>query len=118
MSGSGRWNGVSPLPPDLLSSPPIQERHIVKPRFAYLAVIGMLATAFTLAGCGRKGPVDPPPSSENAPASAPAKRAGSTPSLSPFAAHEKPATKSAFDAEGRPVAPRHAPKQHLPMHWP
>ena len=31
-------------------------------RFVCLAVIGMLGAAFTLAGCGRKGALDPPPS--------------------------------------------------------
>ena len=87
----------------------------MKPRFAYLAVIGMFAAALTLAGCGRKGPLDPPPS-ENAPV--PAKRASSSPSLNPLATREKrTTTPAAFDADGRPVAPANAPKKHLPMDW-
>ena len=31
-----------------------------------LALIGALAAAFGLAGCGRKGPLDPPPSAVSA----------------------------------------------------
>jgi predicted small lipoprotein YifL len=111
MSGS---DGVSPSAFDLLSSSPIQERHAVTPRFARLAVIGVLAAAFALAGCGRKGPLDPPPV-----AGAPAPKAAAVPGLglSPAAESKKPAKPAAFDAEGRPVAPATGPKRHLPMDW-
>ncbi|MGA7975501.1 MAG: lipoprotein [Pseudolabrys sp.] len=34
--------------------------------FFRLALIGALAAAFGLAGCGRKGPLDPPPSAVSA----------------------------------------------------
>ena len=88
----------------------------MKPRFAYLAVIGMFAAALTLAGCGRKGPLDPPPS-ENAPVST--KRAASTPSLNPLATGEKKkkTTPAAFDADGKPIANPNAPKKRLPIDW-
>ncbi|HZD92168.1 MAG TPA: lipoprotein [Pseudolabrys sp.] len=34
--------------------------------FIRLALIGAFAAAFALAGCGRKGPLDPPPSAVSA----------------------------------------------------
>jgi predicted small lipoprotein YifL len=115
MSIAGQRNGGSPPPDDLLSWPPIQERHAVTLRFAHIAVIGALAAAFALAGCGRKGALDLPP---GAAGSQPAKPAANTGfGLSPVAAQEAPATPSSFDAQGKPVAPANAPKKHLPMDW-
>jgi predicted small lipoprotein YifL len=107
-------NGVSPPAVDLLCLPPIQERHAVNPRFARLAVIGALAAAFALAGCGRKGPLDPPPGAVNPqplPAASQSQRG-----LNPLAAREAPAAPGAFDAEGRPIASRGV-KRPLPMDW-
>lgn len=86
----------------------------MKPRFAYLAAIGMFAAALTLAACGRKGPVDPPPSEG---AAAPAKRTSAAPGLNPLQSREKSTTPAAFDADGRPVASGRAPKRPLPMDW-
>jgi predicted small lipoprotein YifL len=86
----------------------------VKPRFVPIAVIGALAAAVTLAGCGRKGPLDLPP---GAAASQPAKPANTGFGLSPVATQEAPATPSSFDAQGKPVAPANAPKKRLPMDW-
>jgi predicted small lipoprotein YifL len=114
MSGAGRRNEVSPPPGDLLSSPPIQERHAVKSRIANIAVIGALAAAFVLAGCGRKGPLDPPP---GAAASQPAPAASPNVGFSPLAERTTPATPATFDAQGRPVAPQGAPKRRLPIDW-
>jgi predicted small lipoprotein YifL len=94
--------------------PPIQERHAVTSRFALIAVIGALAAASALGGCGRKGPLDPPPS---AGASPPAQAASPNVGLSPLAERQAPATPPAFDARGRPVAPSDAPKKRLPMDW-
>ena len=34
---------------------------VFRHRFGRLALIGVLAAALGLAGCGRKGPLDPPP---------------------------------------------------------
>ena len=76
-----------------------------------LAVIGALAA---LGGCGRKGPLDLPPSAGAAP---PAQAASPNVGLSPVAEPQAPATPAAFDAQGRPVAPSNAPKKHLPMDW-
>jgi predicted small lipoprotein YifL len=39
----------------------IREPALTAALLSRLAVIGALATAFALAGCGRKGPLDPPP---------------------------------------------------------
>jgi predicted small lipoprotein YifL len=116
MSGAGRRNGVSPGARDLLSSPSIQERHAVKPRFAHIAVIGALAAAFALAGCGRKGPLEPPPGAAGSQPAQPAKPANSGMGFNPMAAQETPKDAS-FDAQGRPVAPANAPKKHLPIDW-
>jgi len=79
-----------------------------------LAVIGALAAAFALGGCGRKGPLDLPPS---AGAASPAQAASPNVGLSPVAEPQAPATPAAFDAQGRPVAPSNAPKKRLPMDW-
>jgi predicted small lipoprotein YifL len=112
MSGVGR-RGLSPQSLDLLSLPPIQERHAVTSRFTHIAVIGAVAAAVALGGCGRKGPLDPPPLAGAAP---PAQAAGPNVGLSPVA--EQPtATPAAFDAQGRPIAPSNAPKKRLPMDW-
>ena len=83
-------------------------------RFASIAVIGALAAALALTGCGRKGPLDPPP---GAASSQPAKPANTGFGLSPMATQEAPATPPSFDAQGKPVAPANAPKKRLPMDW-
>jgi predicted small lipoprotein YifL len=41
--------------------PAIREPALTAASSSRLAVIGALAMAFALAGCGRKGPLDPPP---------------------------------------------------------
>ena len=87
----------------------------MNPRFAQIAVIGALAAAFALTGCGRKGPLDLPPGA--AAAAQPAKPANTGFGLNPMATQEAPATPAAFDSEGHPVAPANAPKKRLPMDW-
>jgi predicted small lipoprotein YifL len=79
-----------------------------------LAVVGAFAAAFALGGCGRKGPLDPPPVAGAAP---PAQAASPNVGLSPVAEPRAPETPAAFDAHGRPVAPSNAPKKPLPMDW-
>ena len=65
--------------------------------FFRLALIGALAAAFGLAGCGRKGPLDPPPSA----VSATGKQEPANTGLisSPF---EKPADKKQSSADKAP----------------
>jgi predicted small lipoprotein YifL len=84
----------------------------VKPRFAHLAVIGVLAAAFALAGCGRKGPLDPPPGAVSE-KPAQQKSAG----FNPISSREKTDGSAGFDADGKPVAPANAPAKRLPMDW-
>ena len=88
----------------------------MKSRFTHLAMIGAFAVAFALAGCGRKGPLDPPPSG-NAPAATakPAKPAGA--SLNPLQSGGERTASPGFDADGKPLASSNAPKKHLPMDW-
>lgn len=87
-------------------------------RFTHLAVIGVLAAAFALAGCGRKGPLDPPPAAEVSDAKPAKPRPGSAgASLNPLQPSEQRAAAPAFDAEGRPLANSRAPKKQLPMDW-
>ncbi|HEY4140501.1 MAG TPA: lipoprotein [Pseudolabrys sp.] len=50
-------------------------------RFTRLALIGVALAALTLAGCGRKGPLDPPPGSSMVSEPAPAADAPATSDL-------------------------------------
>ena len=83
-------------------------------RLAHIAGIGAVAAALALGGCGRKGPLDAPPSAGTVPS---AQATSSNVGLSPVAEPQAPATPAAFDAQGRPVAPSNAPKKRLPMDW-
>jgi predicted small lipoprotein YifL len=89
----------------------------VKLRFAHIAMIGALAAAFALAGCGRKGPLEPPPGAAGSQPAKPAKPANSGLGFNPMATQETPPTAASFDADGHPVAPANAPKKHLPIDW-
>jgi predicted small lipoprotein YifL len=89
----------------------------VKVRFVHIAVIGALAVAFALAGCGRKGPLDPPPGAVNPqPLPAAKQNQRGVNSIMARPAREAPAAPAAFDAEGRPVASSGV-KRPLPMDW-
>ena len=46
----------------------MQLNHIADRRLLRLAALAVLGAALSLAGCGRKGPLDPPPSSMVSPA--------------------------------------------------
>jgi predicted small lipoprotein YifL len=93
--------------------PPIQERHAVNLPFSRLAVIGALVAALSLAGCGRKGPLDPPPS---AGVSQPQTAAGPGIGFNPLAAGQGQTAPTSFDAAGRPIAPK-GEKKRLPIDW-
>jgi predicted small lipoprotein YifL len=73
------------------------------------AVLGALAAALSLAGCGRKGPLDPPPAAAPPPPQAAAPAAG-------VSAGAGTTSSQAFDSNGQPVAPK-GPKKHLPIDW-
>lgn len=89
---------------------PVNRRR--SPGFAHLAVIGALTAAFALAGCGRKGPLDPPPSAAGPQPAQASQGIG----INPMAAREAPAPPAAFDSEGRPIASKGA-KKPLLMDW-
>jgi predicted small lipoprotein YifL len=93
-----------------------QEHHVVQPRLTHVAVIGLLAAAFALAGCGRKGALDPPPTAGAPPPPAKATMPGIGLHSAPAPAKPKTTT-GGFDEEGRPIASGNAPKRRLPMDW-
>jgi predicted small lipoprotein YifL len=68
-------------------------------RLARLASIGALIVALGLAGCGRKGGLDPPPG-------ATAADTVSRPDLEP-----------AIGPDGRIIAPSQGPKRSTPIDW-
>jgi predicted small lipoprotein YifL len=96
--------------------------HLSRP-FLRLAVIGALAAALGLAGCGRKGPLDPPPAAA-APTGQPAE--STQPGfMTPFGG--PPGTSSStgqiasgggggagVDASGQAVAPK-GPHKSIPL---
>jgi predicted small lipoprotein YifL len=80
-----------------------------RPSF-FLAVIGTLALAMLLSGCGRKGALDPPPGGSKLEGGAirtPVSRRGSDP------VPDKPPE---YDENGRPIAPV-GPRKKLPADW-
>jgi predicted small lipoprotein YifL len=87
----------------------------VKLRLAHVAVIGALATAFAVSGCGRKGALDPPPGS--AAAAQPASSSSRGASINPMAREATPQRSGGgFDEQGRPMGSQGARKP-LPMDW-
>ncbi len=72
------------------------------------AVIGALT--LTLAGCGRKGPLDPPPGGY-----ALDQTTTMTP-VSPRGERLAPRTGPAYDENGKPIAPE-GPRRRTPADW-
>ena len=79
-------------------------------RFAFpcarLALVSALLAAFGLAGCGRKGPLDPPPA-----ASVVSQPQGSA--AGPIGAQSRP-DNPGVDKDGKPVAPA-GPQKRIPL---
>jgi predicted small lipoprotein YifL len=89
----------------------ISEHALSRPnRSLAIATIGALALALTLAGCGRKGALDPPPGGyyDGDAARAPATGRGGAP-----AAREQ---QPEYDEDGRPIVSK-GPKRRLPVDW-
>ena len=72
-----------------------------------LGTIGALAAAFLLSGCGRQGPLDPPPGGW---------AMEQRPGMTPVSRQPAPPAPVEYDAEGRPVAPV-GPKRRIPPDW-
>ena len=90
----------------------VRPQHSLKIAFA---VLGALSLALPLAGCGRKGPLDPPPGGyafEQGTIRTPVSRKGSAPVTSAPANKEEPT----YDEEGHPIAPAGS-KKRLPGDW-
>jgi hypothetical protein len=86
----------------------IQELSVTRSLRLGLGVIGMVAMAALLSGCGRKGPLDPPPGGwamQPGPAG--------VPPVTDRAGAEAPPQ---YDSQGRPIAPS-GPKRRLPGDW-
>jgi predicted small lipoprotein YifL len=67
-------------------------------RLVRIAVIGALVAALGLAGCGRKGPLDPPPGASSAAASP----AAAPPEVGP---------------DGQPLPPSQTPRKRTVLDW-
>jgi predicted small lipoprotein YifL len=65
-----------------------------------LALSGLVITALALAGCGRAGPLEPPPGPAAVPSAQVIQSDGSPAPGSP----QDTAVKSGFDSQGNPVA--------------
>ena len=83
-----------------------------------LALAASLAAALALAGCGREGPLDPPPSAiapQPAPAAmvSPPAPASTDPNAPPVVS-QNAAMKNGFDAKGNPVAAQ-SPRKDFPL---
>ena len=82
-----------------------------------MALAASLAAALALAGCGRDGPLDPPPSAI-APPPAPAAMVSPSPASTdpnaPPVVSQNAAMKSGFDAKGNPVAAQ-SPRKDFPL---
>jgi predicted small lipoprotein YifL len=73
-----------------------------------LATIGMLSAALMLAGCGRKGALDPPPGGyvlSSGSGRTPVSNRGLQPDQRPQ-----------YDSEGKPLAPA-GPEKRIPPDW-
>ncbi len=81
------------------------EPTLTRSPFLRLTVIGALAAAFVLTGCGRKGPLDPPPGAWVTP-----------PGTTPIPASQQPAAQPQTSPDGKPIAPT-GPNRRLPGDW-
>jgi predicted small lipoprotein YifL len=74
-------------------------------------MIGALALALPLAGCGRKGPLDPPPGGNQLDGGA-----VRTPSTSKGEKVPSAMVQPDYDENGRPIPPK-GPQKKLPIDW-
>ena len=113
MSG-GRSPGLESLR-NLLLCGPIKEPDVSEFRrpLSRLAVAAAMAALLVLTGCGRKGPLDPPPGASVTGEPAPQTSGGLlTPMASPIASTSKSGSEDALGPDGRPLAPK-GPNRHI-----
>ena len=94
---------------NLLLCCPIKETDVSEFRspLSRLAVAAAMAALLVLAGCGRKGPLDPPPGASAAGEPAPQSGGLLTPMASPIGGgSSKPSSDAALGPDGRPLAPK------------
>ena len=96
---------LSPLASDLLWFPSIQGvsglSSLFRPWLARIAVIGALVAALGLAGCGRKGGLEPPPGA----------------SAVDQGAAGQPGPEAAVGPDGKALAPGQRPPRRTPIDW-
>jgi predicted small lipoprotein YifL len=86
------------------------ESKVPRPKLSLISLALVGAFALALAGCGRKGALDPPPGGyalERATTTTPVTSRGET--LAPRAG-------PAYDEEGKPIAPE-GPRRRTPADW-
>jgi predicted small lipoprotein YifL len=83
---------------------------VKRSRCLAVATIGALAAALALAGCGRKGALDPPPGGYVLPSS------GMTPVTGRGLPQEQPQSRPRYGEDGRPIAPS-GPERRIPADW-
>jgi predicted small lipoprotein YifL len=71
-----------------------------------LAVVGAVVAALALTACGRKGPLDPPPSASATGEPAPQQSGLVAPMVSPIGGGQPASGPAALGPDGRPVAPK------------
>jgi predicted small lipoprotein YifL len=88
----------------------VEDLAVARPRHhSGLAAICLLGAALVLAGCGRKGPLDLPPTASVQPSEEGQVQSGAAP-----AQRASPPTE--YGRDDRPLAPR-GPKRRLPIDW-
>jgi predicted small lipoprotein YifL len=97
-AGMGGLVTLSPPAPDMTA--PIEEGSLSDLRLARIAAMSALVAALTIAGCGRKGGLDPPPGATATDTSV------TRPDLEP-----------AIGPDGRVIAPSQGPKRSTPIDW-
>jgi predicted small lipoprotein YifL len=86
------------------------ESKVPRPKLSLISLALVGAFALTLAGCGRKGALDPPPGGYAL------ERATTTTPVTNRGESLGPRTGPAYDDEGRPIAPEGA-KRRTPADW-
>ena len=81
-----------------------------RPKLSLISLALVGAFALALAGCGRKGPLDPPPGGYAL------ERGTTTTPVTGRGEQLSPRTGPAYDEEGRPVAPE-GPRRRTPADW-